>query len=177
MSIATRTGDSGTTGLMYHRRVSKQHPRIEACGAVDELNSFLGVARAANPAEFVRKHLLETQQALITLMGELGLEPEDLTRYRQDGYPGITRDDTAKLDRLVADLEIQKIPVKGWAIPGENAAAATLDVARTVCRRAERRVAALKDAGALANPELLIYLNRLSDALWLLARWSEQPGP
>jgi cob(I)alamin adenosyltransferase len=173
MSIATKTGDSGTTGLMYNRRVSKCHPRVEACGSVDELNTALGSARAAAEPDFVRGHLLAVQKDLIILMGELATLPEDLPRYVRDGFKLVTPDLTARLDTLVRDLESQKISFQGWATPGATPLAAALDVARATCRRAERRVCALREAGELQNAEILVYLNRLSDALWLLARWVE----
>lgn len=173
MSIATRTGDDGTTGLMYNRRIAKSHPRVEAGGAVDELNAALGVARAAAEAPFVRDALLAVQQDLIILMGEVGTLPADLERYVKDGFKLVTPAMTVKLDALVKEIEAQKISFKGWATPGATPLAATLDVARTTCRRAERRVCALREAGELGNTEIGIYLNRLSDALWLLARWVE----
>jgi len=173
MSIATRTGDSGMTGLMYGRRVPKTHPRVEAVGAVDELNAALGVARAASTPDFVRTNLLPVQKALVTLMGEVGVATEDLPRYTRDGYAVVTPAMTATLDALVREIEAQKISFHGWATPGATAASAALDLARTICRRAERRVCGLKEAGELPNPEIIIYLNRLSDLLWLFARWVE----
>jgi len=173
MSIATRTGDDGTTGLMYNRRVSKCHPRVEAYGSVDELNAALGLARAAAGHEFVLRHLLAVQEDLVILMGELATLPEDRGRYVKDGFKLVTAELTAKLDALVKEIEAQNVSFKGWATPGGTAASAALDVARTTCRRAERRVCALREAGQLGNEEIGVYLNRLSDALWLLARWVE----
>jgi len=86
----------------------------------------------------------------------------------------VTGELTAKLDLIVGEIEAQKVSFKDWATPGANLAAATLDVARTACRRAERRVCALHEAGQLHNMEIIVYLNRLSDALWLMARAAEQ---
>ena len=97
-------------------------------------------------------------------------------RYQKDGYTLVTPELTAKLDVLVKEIEAQNVSFKHWATPGENKSSATLDVARTVCRRAERRVYDLQAAGELANPEILIFLNRLSDLLWLFARWVEGRG-
>jgi cob(I)alamin adenosyltransferase len=91
----------------------------------------------------------------------------------KDGFKLVTAELTAKLDALVKEIEAQNVSFKGWATPGGTAASAALDVARTTCRRAERRVCALREAGQLGNDEIGIYLNRLSDALWLLARWVE----
>ena len=174
MSIATKTGDAGTTGLMYGHRVPKNHPRVEACGSLDELNSALGVARAASAEKFIGENLLWIQKGLVDVMGEVGVLKQDLARYVRDGYPQVTPELTAKLDRLVAEIEAQKISFKGWATPGSTPCSAALDLARSICRRAERRVYDLHAAGELPNAEVLVFLNRLSDLLWLLARWAER---
>ncbi|HEV7927949.1 MAG TPA: cob(I)yrinic acid a,c-diamide adenosyltransferase [Verrucomicrobiae bacterium] len=170
MSIATKTGDDGSTGLMYNRRVSKCHPRVEAYGAVDELNAALGLARASAPSPAQNSRLEGIQKDLVTLMGELATQVEDLPRYVKDGFAVVTSDLTAKVDVIVREIEARNVSFKDWATPGANVAAATLDVARTICRRAERRVCALQKAGELQNAEIIVYLNRLSDALWLMAR-------
>lgn len=173
MSIVTRTGDHGTTGLMYNRRVSKAEPRVAAYGSIDELNSSLGLARALTTDPAVSDPLRTVQQDLVVLMGELATVPEDLERYTKDGYARLTPALTARLDALVQQLESGGVTCRGWATPGGSAPGAALDVARTVCRRAERAVCVLHDAGQLPNPEILVYLNRLSDALWLLARHAD----
>lgn len=177
MSIVTKTGDSGTTGLMYNRRVSKSDPRVEAIGCVDELNAALGWARALATSAALKETIAAVQRDLITLMGELATEVADLPRYLQDGFRPVTAELTGKLDRLAVELEGRQAPRRGWALPGGNRTAAALDVARTVCRRAERRVCALLESGQSNNPELLVYLNRLGDVLWILARAAEaEPG-
>jgi cob(I)alamin adenosyltransferase len=173
MSIVTKTGDQGSTSLMYNRRVSKFHPRVEAYGAVDELNAAIGLARASSEQPFVSDHLMAIQKDLVALMGELATAVEDLPRYVKDGFSRVTPDMTVKLETVVKTIEAQKISFHGWATPGGTLPSAAIDVARTVCRRAERRVCALQDSGQLDNPEIIIYLNRLSDLLWLLARWIE----
>jgi cob(I)alamin adenosyltransferase len=139
---------------------------------VDELNAALGVARPSAEHDFVRNNLLVIQKDLIVLMGELCVQPEDLPRYVKDGYSLVTPVMTATLDALVGEIEEQN-SFKGWATPGATPPGAALDLARTICRRAERRVCALKEAGELKNAEIIIYLNRLSDLLWLFARWVE----
>ncbi len=174
MSIVTKTGDKGTTALMYGRRVPKNHPRVEAYGAVDELNAALGMARATAVQELVRENVLKIQNDLVGLMGELATAPEDLPRYRKDGFSQLGADKTARLEELVAQIE-PKISLKDWAMPGATVNGAALDVARVACRRAERRVCLLQDAGELGNGEIIVYLNRLADLLWLLARWVELP--
>ena len=173
MSIVTKTGDKGMTALMYGRRVSKCHPRVEAYGCVDELNTALGMARATAEHDFLRENLLAIQRDLVTLMGELATAVEDLPRYVKDGYTLVTSQKTHKLDALVKEIEAQSVSFKGWATPGACLNSAALDMARTVCRRAERRVCALQEADQLQNSEIIIYLNRLADLLWLLARWVE----
>ena len=173
MSIATKTGDRGTTGLMYNRRVSKIQPRVEAYGTVDELNTAIGMARASAADVFVKDNLLAIQKDLVILMGELATAVEDLPRYVKDGFSLVTSGMTHKLDRLVQEIEAQSISFHGWATPGDSMASATLDVARTICRRTERRVVALQEADLLHNSEIIIYLNRLADLLWLFARWTE----
>ena len=173
MSIVTKTGDAGTTALMFGRRVPKNHPRVEAYGTVDELNAALGLARATAAESFIRDHLFSIQKELVVLMGELCVQPEDLERYFAGGFRPVTKEMTARLDSLAKEIESQNVSFKGWATPGETKNAAALDLARTICRRAERRVFDLKDAGELPNAEILVFLNRLSDLLWLLARWAE----
>jgi cob(I)alamin adenosyltransferase len=170
MSIATKTGDGGSTGLMYNRRVAKTDARVEAYGTVDELNAALGVVRASAGEPFLAEPLLATQRELVILMGELAVLDEDRERYVAAGYKLVEAPMVDRLTALVDDLEKNhRITYKGWATPGATALAAALDVARTVCRRGERRVAALPGV----NPEILRYLNRLSDLLWLYARWVE----
>ena len=173
MSIATKTGDGGTTGLMYGRRVPKNHPRVEACGTLDELNSALGLARAMATEKFIGENLFWIQKSLVDVMGEVGVLTEDLPRYAKAGYALVTPELTAKLDALVKEIEAQNISFKGWATPGATQNSAALDLARSICRRAERRVFDLQSAGNLKNAEILIFLNRLSDLLWLFARWVE----
>ena len=174
MSIVTKTGDKGTTALMYGRRVPKSHPRVEAYGTVDELNAALGLARASATHDFIRDNLLVIQKDLVTLMGELATGVEDLPRYTNAGYSLVTPAMTDKLDVLVKEIEAQTITFKGWATPGDTMNSAALDVARTVCRRAERRVCSLQEAAQ--NACIIIYLNRLADLLWLMARWVETKG-
>jgi cob(I)alamin adenosyltransferase len=173
VSIVTKTGDQGTTGLMYNRRVSKCHPRVQAYGTVDELNAAIGMARATASEKSLRENLEMIQKDLVALMGELATLPEDLGRYAKDGFAVLEPAMIAKLESLVKEIEAQNISFKGWATPGASVHSAALDLARTVCRRAERDVCALRESEQLANDEILIYLNRLSDLLWLFARWAE----
>ena len=173
MSIATKTGDAGDTSLMYGRRVPKTDARVDAYGCVDELNSALGLVRATAPAPLAEQ-ILSIQKELVTVMGELATAPQDLARYQKDGFALTTAAMVDRLTSAIDDLEKDNtLYGKGWAMPGNTPLAAALDMARTVCRRAERRVAAL-DGKEHSNAEILRYLNRLSDLCWLLARFIEK---
>lgn len=174
MSIATKTGDAGTTALMFGRRVSKCDPRVAAYGAVDELNCALGMVRAAGAEALVTDRVFEIQKELVTLMGELAVAEEDRERYRAGGYGFVT---VAMVDRLMADVEDMeknhRLTFKHWATPGATPAAAALDMARTICRRAERHIVEVHEQTQPVNPEIIRYLNRLSDVCWLWARFVE----
>ncbi|MEZ5276588.1 MAG: cob(I)yrinic acid a,c-diamide adenosyltransferase [Opitutaceae bacterium] len=176
MSIATRTGDLGTTALMYGRRVPKSHPRVEAYGTVDELNAALGFVRATADDPWVRELIEATQHELIGLMGELAVADEDRQRYEDSKYERTRPGHLDRLDALVVRLEGENIRFEGWATPGASLHAAALDLARTTCRRSERRIWGLEESGSPVNPLALKYLNRLSDVLWLLARRDESRG-
>ena len=172
MSISTKTGDGGSTALMYGRRVSKDHPRVDAYGSVDELNAALGLARSL--AKQPGQKLLETiQKALVGLMGELAVAPEDLHRYESEGYARLKDEDLALLDRQIELMEKAAPKAKGWSTPGGSTAGAALDLARTVCRRAEREVWKLEKTQGNIRSLIPRYLNRLSDCLWLMERATE----
>ena len=174
MSIATKTGDSGQTSLMYGRRVAKTDPRVDTYGSVDELNAALGLVRVTADDPFIAEQILGVQKELIIVMGELATAPDDLARYSKDGYQLTSAAMVDRLTGVIYDLEKNKLLYyKGWAIPGSTLLSAALDIARTTCRRAERKVAHLSESTADFNGEILRYLNRLSDLFWLLARYAE----
>ena len=158
---------------MYNRRVPKTHPRIEAYGTIDELNAALGVARAATREDFITSKLLHIQRQLIYVMGELATEKADLPRYVKDGFKTIKAEHAEELEGWIKEIEAQKISFQGWATPGATPEAAALDLARTIARRGERQVEGLIQLGTVENREIQIYLNRVSDLLWLMARWCE----
>jgi cob(I)alamin adenosyltransferase len=171
MSIVTKTGDQGETSLMYGRRVTKNDPRVEAYASVDELTAALGLARAICDDKLVAEQIFAAQKELINVMGELATLPEDRQRYVKDGFKVTDATMVDRVTAVIVDLEKDKsLYPKDWVIPGATAASAALDFARVTCRRAERHVATLKDP----NPEILRYLNRLSDWCWLLARYTEK---
>lgn len=169
MKIYTKTGDDGTTSLFSGGRVSKAHLRVEAYGTVDELNSHLGLARAHQPHPQTDARLARIQRQLFTLGADLAT-PLDA---RADW---LTRVDASMIDWLEAGIDQMSAdlpPLTNFILPGGTLAAAQLHIARTVCRRAERIVAELQEHEALGQ-HALIYLNRLSDYLFTLARWENR---
>ena len=159
---------------MYGRRLSKADPRVDAYGCVDELTAALGLARTIATDKFISDTILAAQKDLIIVMGELATAPGDRERYVKDGFQLTTAAMVERISEVIFDLEKDKtLYPKDWVIPGKNPASSTLDLARTTCRRAERRVAAATDT----NPEILRYLNRLSDLCWILARYAERNLP
>lgn len=169
-SIATRTGDTGESGLLYGKRVPKSHPQMEACGALDELSSALGLAKATCPDDSGRSQIEAIQTDLIALMGEISTPTEDFDRYRESSFPKIQDENLARIDRELKEAETEIPPLTGWALPGKNLHEAALETARTTARRAERRLVGLQETGFPLRPVLLQYINRISDLLWLLAR-------
>ncbi|MEZ5386930.1 MAG: cob(I)yrinic acid a,c-diamide adenosyltransferase [Prosthecobacter sp.] len=178
MSITTRKGDQGETDLLFGCRLAKSHPRVHALGAVDELNAALGPLRISALREETRTIVPQVQRWLITLMGELATPPGKESRYAETHSDGIPADKVAWLDGHVAALEKGgAMQFKGWALPGEAGvmSGAHADLARVACRRAERCVIDLLETpDEVPNPEIIRFLNRLSDLLWLLARWEER---
>lgn len=169
--VYTRTGDDGTTGLLYGERAPKGSPRIELNGAVDEAQAALGTARAAaahgSPLDEV---LVRLERELYVLMAEVATLPE----HRAKLVPGtalVTADMVAALEDQIDELLGRVELTNDFVVPGQTPTAAALDLARTVVRRAERLVWAVPDLaeGSLVGP----YLNRLSDLVWVLARWQE----
>ncbi|HZZ18712.1 MAG TPA: cob(I)yrinic acid a,c-diamide adenosyltransferase [Opitutaceae bacterium] len=173
MSIATRTGDQGTTGLLHGQRVPKDHPQIEAVGAFDELNVEVGAARLASSDTATHEALLRVQGTLVALMGELACAEADVEKYVESKFAKLTEADLGRLDALVASLEARGLKFDGWATPGGNPRALAFDRARVTARRAERSLAALPHAGRNVRPLIQQWTNRLSDVLWLLAREAE----
>jgi cob(I)alamin adenosyltransferase len=177
VKIYTRKGDDGTTGLWYGGRVPKHAGRPEAYGSVDEAASALGLARAAADRDGeLYADILRIQNELFVAGAELATAPEAAGRLE----PGVSQVTGEMAARLEADIdrymERVDLPPK-FVIPGGSELSARLDVARTAVRRAERRVAALMDEGELAGETVLRYLNRLSDALFAMARFADEPDP
>ena len=177
MKIYTRKGDDGTTGLWYGGRVPKFDGRPEAYGSVDEAASALGVARAAaDRGGELYEDILRMQRELFVAGAELATAPEAAGRLEA----GVSQVSQGMVERLEADIDRYmdrvELPPK-FTIPGGTELSARLDVARAAVRRAERRVSALKAEGDLADETVLTYLNRLSDALFAMARFADEPEP
>jgi cob(I)alamin adenosyltransferase len=165
VKIYTKTGDDGTTGLFGGARVKKASFRVDAYGTVDELNAAIGVARATQLEELSEEILGRVQVDLFTLGAELACVPgkEDKLGMTLLGPP-----DIARLEQTIDRAEAELPQLKAFVLPGGSQEAAALHQARTVCRRAERSLLMVDDA--TPRPELVIYLNRLSDLLFVLAR-------
>jgi cob(I)alamin adenosyltransferase len=168
VKIYTRTGDTGETALFGGGRVSKDHPRTSAYGDVDELNSAIGVARATAPAELFDELLDGIQRDLFAIGGRLATpEPEKVAKAIAKAV--LPPERVASFERAMDTAETELPPLRAFVLPGGTPKAAALHLARTVCRRAERSVVRLAREES-APPEILVYLNRLSDLLFTLAR-------
>ena len=177
MKIYTRKGDDGTTGLWYGGRVPKFSGRPEAYGSVDEAAAALGLCRAAaEPGGELYEDILRVQNELFVAGAELATAPQAAGRLD----PGVSKVTAEMVERLESDIDRYMdrvdLPPK-FVIPGGTELSARLDVARAAVRRAERRVSALRHDGDLADETVLIYLNRLSDALFAMARFADEPEP
>jgi cob(I)alamin adenosyltransferase len=167
VSIATKHGDGGQTALAGGFRVSKADLRVEAYGSVDELNTALGFARSICSYKEIAEWTEAIQRKLFSLGGALASPPESKTA------PVISPDDVDYLTDLVHKIEAVEGLLADWSLPGAHTQSAAYEVARTVCRRAERNVVRLAEHGGEVKPEILSYLNRLSDLIWLFGRLIE----
>ncbi len=171
MKIYTKTGDKGETGLFGGPRVRKDDPRIESYGDVDELNAVLGLVRSFKPPHEADQELKKIQNDLFDI-GAVLATPD---RKRLQGKAGsfVGAEDVSFLEKSIDRMEADLPPLQTFVLPGGAGAAAALHLARTVCRRAERRIVSLS-AREEVGAEILIYMNRLSDYLFVLARWINQ---
>lgn len=166
--IYTRTGDAGDTGLFGGGRVSKAHPRVEAYGAVDELNATLGCARTVSDDATIQSLIERAQADLFAIGAHLATPPVEGNR-KAPWLPALPRGRIAELERWIDEAEAELEPLRAFILPGGGAAGAALHLGRTVCRRAERRVIAFA-AEADVDADIIVYLNRLSDVLFVAAR-------
>ncbi|MBI4731397.1 MAG: cob(I)yrinic acid a,c-diamide adenosyltransferase [Chloroflexi bacterium] len=165
----TRTGDDGSTGLLGEGRLPKYHPRIETLGALDEASAALGLARALSHSQQTIAILKEIQRDLYALMAEVAATPENASRFRTLDRPRLEW-----LESQADTLETQVPPPNEFILPGDSLPGAAFSLARTIVRRAERRVAELTSRGEVANEVILPYLNRLSSLCFLLELYENQ---
>ena len=168
MSIATKTGDRGTTGLAGGIRVSKADLRVESYGTVDELNTVLGFARSICQNPEIASWTEEIQRTLFRVGSALATPPES-----KKGAPVISAEDVDRLTGLVHQIEAIEGILGDWSLPGAHTESAAYEMARTVCRRAERCAVRFVDNGGEVQPTVVQYLNRLSDLIWLFGRLIE----
>jgi cob(I)alamin adenosyltransferase len=174
--IYTKRGDEGETGLLYGGRVSKNNPHAEAYGITDEAVSAMGLARALSQDERVKETLRELQRELFTVAAEMATDPERYDLFNQHFRP-VTPEMVTSIEELIDGLERDMEMPNSFVLPGGSPASAAIDMARCIVRTAERRVVALKELGKLANPEVLRYMNRLGDLLFVLARYQDRDLP
>jgi cob(I)alamin adenosyltransferase len=168
--IYTKTGDDGSTGLLYGGRVAKDDLVTEAYGTTDEAVAALGSARSLCDDETLAADLLTLQRELFVVGADLATNPEARDRLEPE-VSLVTDTMVARLEQRIDDLVAHRPLPDTFVVPGANPASAALDVARSIVRRAERHVVGLETAGRVVNPEVRRYLNRLSDLLFVLARW------
>ena len=168
MSIATKTGDKGKTALIGGERVSKASERVEAYGTIDELGAALGFARSISGDEETNELIKSIQRELFMVAGSVA-NPQ----FENAPKPYITPEMIGRLTAEVGRIENTEGILSDWSLPGDVASAAAFDVARTVCRRAERCIVRLQENGEVVDEQVIIYLNRLSDLLWLVGRFLE----
>ena len=168
MSIATKKGDGGQTSLIGGKRVSKADLRLEAYGTIDELNAALGFARSVCTNAEISAWTFDIQKALFRVGSALA-DP----REAEKSVPTVTAEDVDHLTELVHAIEAKPGILSDWSLPGSHTGAAAFDLARTVCRRAERCIVRLVEHGTAIHSDVLPYVNRLSDLLWLFGRLLE----
>lgn len=168
--IYTKTGDDGTTGLLYGGRISKADPATDAYGTTDEAVAALGLARSLCDDDQLAQDILVLQRELFVVGADLAANP-NARRKLQPDVSLVTAAMIRRLEQRIDDLVAQRPLPEVFIVPGANAGSAALDLARSVVRRAERRVVELEGEQGALNPEVRRYLNRLSDLLFVLARW------
>lgn len=170
MSITTKTGDRGKTSLYCGRRVAKDDIRVEACGALDEAVSFLGLARAHSTDKKTKDVIYLVQKQIFMLCSEISASGVAAKRLKEK----IDKDAIRALEKEIDGLESKRcVKMKGFCVPGSSMVSSALDMARAITRRAERRSVTMSRKGMMKNRNIIVYLNRLSDLLFLLARLNE----
>lgn len=176
MKVYTKRGDSGETGLLYGGRVSKADPRCEAYGSADSAVSAMGLARALCASPRVKEVLLDVQREMFTLGAELATDPAEYHNLEKH-FSVVTAEMVARLESLIDEVDAQIDLPRAFIVPGGSPGSGALDLARSLLRTAERRIVSLDEDGKLKNPEVLRYVNRLSDLLFMLARLEDKDLP
>lgn len=176
MRIYTKRGDTGKTGLLYGGRVSKSDPRCKACGTIDECVSAMGLARVQSKDQLVKEILYRFQRELFTVAAELSTAEKEYQKLKTH-FGVVTIEMTSNIELMIDELNSKMTIPRAFIIPGASVASAAIDLARTILRRAEREVVSLQERQLLVNPEVLRYLNRLSDLLFMLARFEDRSLP
>jgi len=168
LKIYTKTGDTGKTSLLGGTKVPKNHIRIESYGNTDELNAFIGFLNDQIKDNETNLFLKEIQDRLFTIGSMLAMEPKKKTAIP---IPGLYEEDVRKLEQKIDIMDKELPAMKSFILPGGHPIVSTAHICRTVCRRAERSVVSLLSTGEFVDPLIIKYLNRLSDYLFMLARW------
>ncbi len=172
MKTFNKKGDGGETSLLFNARVSKDSLCCEAYGTLDEAVSCLGVARNAVSKEQTRNVILRIQKELFLIGAELAARPEDHNQFAQH-FQAVNEEMVSQIEKTIEDIESSINLPKSFVIPGGNTGSGLLDLSRSIIRRAERRVVTMKRNKMVYNEEILHYLNRLADLLYILARYEE----
>ncbi len=167
MSITTKAGDNGKTSILFGKKIPKDDLRVEACGTLDELCSFLGMAKSLIVSRGLKSIIESIQKDLFVIGTEVAAAPKHLRKLKKR----ITKNSVSKMDELIRVWEAKNRPkVACFCLPGENLVSSSFDISRTIARRAERTLVTLKRKKIVSNGEIIVYLNRLSDLLYLFAR-------
>ena len=172
MKTFNKKGDTGSTSLLFGERVPKSDLRCEAYGTIDEAISTLGIARNLVKRDKSKEIILKIQKELFNVNAELAVKAEDYEKFTSK-FQSTDAEMAGELEKIIEEIEAEVELPRAFIIPGANLASASLDVSRTIVRRAERRVVTLKEKGGITNEAISQYLNRLADLLFILARYEE----
>ena len=176
MKIYTRKGDSGQTHLLFGENTSKSGIRCEAYGSTDEAISAMGLARSLTKEPLVKEILYRLQNEMFLVGAELATIPGDIEKFKSK-YPTVTSDMVIRVEKDIDSVSEQTILPPSFIIPGASAGSAALDLARTALRRAERKIVSINELECLDNQEIMRYVNRVSDLLFVLARYEDKSMP
>ena len=176
MKLYTRKGDEGESSLLFGGRISKADPRCDAYGSIDEAVSAMGLGRSLCNNQEIKNILLTIQREMFIVGSELATGPSEYNKLKQN-FSVVTTDMVTALENLIDEISSQVELPPEFIVPGASPGSSAIDIARTLVRKAERRVVALNSQQKIQNPEILRYLNRLSDLLFILARFEDKNLP